>query len=450
MQVPVIPKITLKLPRTWTMGILTVGIIGSTATVYLTSRRPAAPTDINHLTVAVKQENLTLEIQASGTVRPIESVNISPKTSGRLTELLVEKGDRVKEGQVIARMEDTEIRTQLIEAQANLSRQEARLAELLAGSRPEDIAQGLARLSQTEARLAQLLAGSRLEDIAQAQAQLEAAQAKERLAIARLERNRQLLADGAIAQDQLDEATADAESAAANSQEAINQLAKLKNGSRPQEIAQARAEVAVAKAQVLRVQSQMQDSVVVAPFSGLITQRYASIGAFVTPTTSASSSASATSTSIVALATGLEILAELSEVDISKIKVGQMVQIRTDAYPQKVFQGRVRLIAPEAVRTNNVTSFQVQIAIETGQEKLLSGMNVRLTLLGSSIPQALVVPNVAVLTQNGKTGVLVPNQENKPKFRPVTLGPVIGDKTQVLNGVKVGERVFIDYPEDSP
>jgi len=433
MQVPVIPKITLKLPRTWTMGILTVGIIGSTATVYLTSRHPAAPKDINHLTVAVKQENLTLEIQASGRVRPIESVNISPKTSGRLTELLVEKGDRVKEGQVIARMEDTEIRTQLIEAQANLSRQEARLAELLAGSRPEDIAQGLARLSQTEARLAQLLAGSRLEDIAQAQAQLEAAQAKERLAIARLERNRQLLADGAIAQDQLDEATADAESAAA-----------------PQEIAQARAEVAVAKAQVLRVQSQMQDSVVVAPFSGLITQRYASIGAFVTPTTSASSSASATSTSIVALATGLEILAELSEVDISKIKVGQMVQIRTDAYPQKVFQGRVRLIAPEAVRTNNVTSFQVQIAIETGQEKLLSGMNVRLTLLGSSIPRALVVPNVAVLTQNGKTGVLVPNQENKPKFRPVTLGPVIGDKTQVLNGVKVGERVFIDYPEDSP
>ena len=450
MRVPVIPKVTLKLPRTWTMGILTVGIIGSTATVYLTSRHPAAPTDINHLTVAVKQENLTLEIQASGRVRPIESVNISPKTSGRLTELLVEKGDRVKEGQVIARMEDTEIRTQLIEAQANLSRQEARLAELLAGSRPEDIAQGLARLSQTEARLAQLLAGSRLEDIAQAQAQLEAVQAKERLAIARLERNRQLLADGAIAQDQLDEATADAESAAANSQEAINQLAKLKNGSRPQEIAQARAEVAVAKAQVLRVQSQMQDSVVVAPFSGLITQRYASIGAFVTPTTSASSSASATSTSIVALATGLEILAELSEVDISKIKVGQMVQIRTDAYPQKVFQGRVRLIAPEAVRTNNVTSFQVQIAIETGQEKLLSGMNVRLTLLGSSIPQALVVPNVAVLTQNGKTGVLVPNQENKPKFRPVTLGPVIGDKTQVLNGVKVGERVFIDYPEDSP
>jgi HlyD family secretion protein len=151
MQVPVIPKITLKLPRTWTMGILTVGIIGSTATVYLTSRHPAAPTDINHLTVAVKQENLTLEIQASGRVRPIESVNISPKTSGRLTELLVEKGDRVKEGQVIARMEDTEIRTQLIEAQANLSRQEARLAELLAGSRPEDIAQGLARLSQTEA-----------------------------------------------------------------------------------------------------------------------------------------------------------------------------------------------------------------------------------------------------------------------------------------------------------
>jgi HlyD family secretion protein len=476
MQVPFISKVTLNVPLSWTMGVLAAGIIGSTATVYLTSRHPVSPTDISHLTVAVTKKDLTLEIQTSGSVRPSENVNISPKTSGRLTELFVEKGDRVKEGQIIAHMEDTEIRAQVMEAQANLSRSEARLSELLAGSRPEEIAQARARLSKAQSHLAELQAGSRSEEIAQAQAKLEAAQAKENLAAARLARYRQLLEDGAIPQDKLDETIADAESAAASSQEAISQLAKLKNGSRPQEIAQvraevaeakaalaelengsrpelvaqARAEVAAAKARLLTVQSQAQDTAIVAPFSGLITQRYASLGAFVTPTTSASSSASATSTSIVALAKGLEILAELSEVDISKIKVGQPVQIRTDAYPQKVFQGRVALIAPEAVRTNNVTSFQVQIAIETGQEQLLSGMNVRLTLLGSPIPQALVVPNVAVLTQNGKTGVLVPDQDNKPEFRPVTIGPVIGDKTQILNGVKVGERVFIDYPENSP
>jgi HlyD family secretion protein len=77
-------------------------------------------------------------------------------------------------------------------------------------------------------------------------------------------------------------------------------------------------------------------------------------------------------------------------------------------------------------------------------------MNVRLTLFGSQIPDALVVPNVAVLTQNGKTGVLVPDRKNNPQFRPVTIGPVIGDKTRILKGVKVGERVFIDYPDNSP
>ena len=110
------------------------------------------------------------------------------------------------------------------------------------------------------------------------------------------------------------------------------------------------------------------------------------MGGYVSPAISASSNASATSTSIVALAKGLEVLANVPEVDISQIKQQQKVEITIDAYPEEVFQGQVRLIAPEAVVDQNVTSFQVRVAINTGAEKLRSGMNVsEVTFLGNNI-----------------------------------------------------------------
>ena len=182
--------------------------------------------------------------------------------------------------------------------------------------------------------------------------------------------------------------------------------------------------------------------------SGIVTQKYANIGAFVTPTTSASTSASATSSSIVAVARGLEVLAQVPEADIGRIKQGQQVEITADAYPDKVFKGNVRLIAPEAVIEQGVTSFQVRVALDTGTDKLRSGLNVDLTFLGDRLSNALVLPTVAIVTEKGKTGVLVPDENNKPQFRQVTVGAQIKDQTQVLTGVKAGDRVFIDLPKD--
>jgi HlyD family secretion protein len=169
----------------------------------------------------------------------------------------------------------------------------------------------------------------------------------------------------------------------------------------------------------------------------------------VAPTTSASSTASATSTSIIALAKGLEVLAEVPEVNVGQIKPGQAVEVVADAFPDQVFKGRVQLVAPEAVDVKNVTLFQVRVALETGQKELRSGMNVNLTFLGEKVNNALVVPTVALVThQDGKTGVMVPDPNNKPKFKPVTIGPTIQNQTQILGGLNQGERVFIDPPQE--
>lgn len=230
-------------------------------------------------------------------------------------------------------------------------------------------------------------------------------------------------------------------------EEARAQLQLLEDGSRPEEIAQAAAAVSAAQAQLKTEQVNLNNTIIRAPFSGIITQKFANIGAFVTPTTSASTSASATSSSIVALARGLEVLANVPEADIARIKVGQDINIIADAYPDQVFKGNVRLIAPEAVNEQGVTLFQVRVAITTGRDKLRSGLNVNLTFLGDDV-NALWLPTVAIVTEKGQTGVLVPDKNNKAKFKQVTIGSQAGNETQVLEGLQKGDRIFTSPPDD--
>jgi HlyD family secretion protein len=229
--------------------------------------------------------------------------------------------------------------------------------------------------------------------------------------------------------------------------EVRSNLNELINGTRPEEIAAAQAEVREAQAQVRYYETQLEDSNVRAPFSGVIAQRYAVEGSFVTPATSASDATSATSTSIVALAKDLEVLAKIPEADIGRIKPNQTVEIIADAYPDKLFEGRVQLIAPEAVKERDVTLFQARVEILSGKDLLQSGMNVDLKFIGDKLNNALVVPTVAIITNKGETGVLLPDDKNQPKFHPVTVGSTIGNQIQILEGIEAGDRVFLELPE---
>ena len=473
-EIPFIGK-KVKYPWRWLMGFIASGvlIVGTTATIKSIQQKNR-PIDVTKLTVPVEAKSVTVRITASGKVQPVQSVNISPKSPGLLAALNVEQGDTVKQGQIIARMDNSEIKMRILQYKANLEQAKAQLAESQAGSRPEEIAQGKARVDQAQAQLAITRDGNRLQEIQQAQAQVDSAKASVELTQARVKRYQDLAKNGAISQDSLEQYISENSKAKANLEEAqrrlsllkvgnrnqdiqkqeaiVNQekegLRKLENGNRPQEIARFKAAVASAEAQVKQQQVQLEDTILRAPFSGIVTQRYATVGAYVSPAISASSNASATSTSIVALAKGIEVLANVPEVDISQIKLGQKVEISIDAYPEDVFQGQVRLIAPEAVVDQNVTSFQVRVAINTGAKKLRSGMNVsEVTFLGNNIKNALLIPQELIVTQKGKTGVWLLGEKNKPQFRLVTIGANIDNQIQVLDGLKAGDRVFIDLPK---
>jgi HlyD family secretion protein len=472
-EIPVIGKV--KYPLRWLIGLMAGSalVVGS-VTTYTLINQAANKDDIAQLTVPVAAQNITLRITASGKVVPVQSVNISPKNPGVLSQLYVEQGDRIQQGQILARMDSASIEAQRSQYRANLAQSQAQLAEALAGSRPQEIAQAKARLAQAQAQLAAAKAGNRPQEIAQSQSQVDAAQAKVNYTSEQVKRYQYLYKEGAEKKQLLDQAISEDRSARASLEEAkkrlslvqsgtrteeidqrqaaVNEaraaLVLLEDGTRSEEIVQRQAAVASAEAQLKGVQVQLDETIIRAPLSGIVTQKYANVGAFVTPTTSASTSASATSSSIVAVARGLEVLAQVPEADLGRIKPGQQVEIVADAYPDQVFKGKVRLIAPEAVVEQGVTSFQVRVALDTGTDKLRSGLNVDLTFLGDRVNNALVLPTVSIVTEKGQTGVLVPDAKNKPQFREITIGAQIQNQTQILGGVKKGDRVFVNPPKD--
>ncbi len=460
-----------KNPKTLLIVAIAVGVILSAGIgmAIVRSRTPAF--DLEQYTVTATSQSLEANITASGKVVPIQSVNISPKTAGRITRLFVEQGDQVTAGQRLAQMDTTDLQADYRRTQANLDQAVARLAEIVAGSRDEEIDQARARLAQAEARLAAAGRG-RPEEIAQAEAQVSAANSRLRLSNTRLSQNQTLQSQGAVSEDTLNQSRADQQDAEANLRQAEQRLqqalngsraedtaqlaaavqearaavAMMENGTRPEQIDQAEAAVGVARAQVAAIELQLNDATITAPFDGIVSQKYANEGAFVTPTVSAGTTASATSASILAIARGLEILASVPEVDVGRISKGQRVEIIADAYPGEVFVGRVNLVAPEAVVEQSVTSFQVRITLETGKDKLRSNMNVDTRFLGEQVQNALVVPTVAIVTEKGQTGVLIPGENNKPTFKPVTIGQTSQDKTQIIEGLTPQERVFINLP----
>ena len=398
------------------LGAIAIGLRG------LSQRRADNQPNLNDLTVPVETKSLLVKIEASGTVEPIETVNVSSEVVGKLSELYVERGDRVEAGEILARLDR--------------------------GEQQAKVAQAQARLAEAEADYLKMLRGNRSEEINRAQAQLKSAQATVDLNDKNLERNRFLAEQGAIAQLDLDEILRESQTARASVEEAEQQLQELSKGFRPEDIEQSRARVEIARGELQEFQAQLDKVSIKAPFDGIVTQKHANIGAIITPTmASASDTASATPSSIVELASGLEVLVNVPEANIARVEIGQPVEIIADAYPNRTFTGRVRTIEPEAVSEGDVTSFRVRVELDNEESELRSGMNVDAIFTGKPIDKALVVPTVAVTNRNEQMGVMVPDGSGQAEFKPITVGVTQNGKTQVIEGLEPAERVFVDFPD---
>jgi HlyD family secretion protein len=247
-------------------------------------------------TAAVMRGNLPLTVSANGTVQPMQLINVSPKTSGLLKQLLVKEGDAVRQGRVLAYMDHSNLQGQFSQAQGNLA--------------------------AVAANLQKVVGGNRQQAIAQAQAKVQDSQLALRLTQTDLQRNRSLPQAGAISKQAFDTALTTRDRAQAQLKQDQEALALSQAGAQQEDIDQARAQVAAAQGAVQSIQTNLNDTVIRAPFSGIVARKFADPSSFVTPTTAGSAVTSATSSSILSLASTNQIVAEVAEANIAQIHLG--------------------------------------------------------------------------------------------------------------------------------
>lgn len=350
-------------------------------------------------------------IRVSGNIE-VTDAEVSFKIAGRVEARLVDEGETVKAGQVVARLEQRELAEEAALGKAEAQAAQAALAELEAGSRPEEIAQAEASVHRAQARLDELLAGSRSQELAVAEARFQRAKAD----AVRLEvdygRYKGLYEKELVSAQQFDAARTAYEMAKANQREAEEQLKLAQEGPRREEIEQARAAVNEAKErfalvkkgprqetidqararfeqakQALAVaETRLGYATLVSPLSGVVLSKNVEPGEYV---------AAGTPVITVGELVNPWLRAYINETDLGRVKVGQRVYVTTDTYPGKRYEGRISFIASQAEFTpKNVQTekervklvYRVKVDIPNPHMELKPGMPADAEILLAQAP----------------------------------------------------------------
>jgi len=357
-----------------------------------------------------------IALTASGYIVPRRRVEVSSKISGRVEELLVDRGDVVQAGQILARLDDREIRAQLEQASAARRAAVARLEEALAGSRPQEIERAQAALEEAEANLNT----TRIN----------------------LERAQRLMERGVLAKQVLDDARNAHEVAAAQVKVAGKNLELAKLGTRTEQIQLARAQVAEGDASVAWWQTQLENTIIRAPVAGTVLERLIEKGEMVTTGYVSGRGAKSALVSIADLK-DLEVELDINESDIPRVRTGQECSLAPESYPDRKYRAVVREVAPEANRQK--ATIQVKVAISSPDEYLRPETNAKVNFLEDpkalrpDLADRLVVPRTAVVA--GPAVFVV--QDGKAVRRAVTLGAESSGRIEILSGLVKGERIIV-------
>jgi HlyD family secretion protein len=413
-------------PPTWArryivIGIGVVALLSVTALAY----RLLAP-DTPEVQVARAAAESSdaggIVLSATGYIVAHHKINVNTKVTGRVAWIGVEKGDKVKEGQVLVRLEDDEFRAQYEQAKGAADNARAYLLELQNGSRPEEAQHNL-----DEARAT--LANDKLT----------------------LDRTTELAAQGVVSKQNFDDATAKftADQQRVNSLEKAFQLAKI--GPRQEEIARAKGAQLQAEGQEAYAKSQLDATVIHAPVTGTILERTAEKGELIT-SGFASGAEGGPRGSVVALADLKDIQVELdiAQDDFAKLGANQKGVVTVDAYPDRKYDGVITQISPEANRQK--ATVQVKVQILNPDEYLRPEMNSTVKFMAeekkntSSASSGVFVPTTAVRDQDGKKIVLIAFNDRALKREVQVVSQRSGGL--LVKGLVGGESVIIAAPQN--
>jgi HlyD family secretion protein len=345
-------------------------------------------------------------IRLSGNIE-VTDAEVSFKIPGRVEARLVDEGELVKAGQLVARLESADLVQEVALRKADAQNAQAALDELLAGYRKEDIAQGEAAAQQAQSRLQELLAGSRPQEIAAAQATVDRAKAETERAKADAARYAALVKKDEVSEQQYDTVRTTYETALARQKEAEEEyklvkegprqeqieqaraaLAQanehfrlLRNGPRKEDIEQARARLALSKAALAEAETRLSYTVVNSPLSGVVLSKNVEPGEYVSP---------GTPVVTVADLNNIWVRAYINETDLGRVKVGQRARVTTDSYPHKVYDGRLAFVASQAEFTPKTVQtekervklvYRVKVDVTNQNMELKPGMPAEVEIL---------------------------------------------------------------------
>jgi HlyD family secretion protein len=372
-------------------GIALVVFLGLTALAYRAISADTPQVEVVRASAeASGNDEGDVVLSATGYIVAHHTINVNSKVTGRLAWIGVEKGDKVKEGQVLVRLEDQEFRAAYEQAKGSLENARAYLEELQHGSRPQEIQQAQHNLDEARATLA-----------------------NDKVT---LDRTKELAANGVVSRQQLDDATAkfEADQQRVKSLQQAFELTRI--GPRPEEIGRAQGALAQAQGQLDYAKSQLDATVIRAPVSGTILDRTAEKGELITAQF-ASAAAGGPQGSVVSLAdlNDLQVELDIAQMDFARLGPAQKAIVTTDAYPDKVYDGVIAQISPEANRQKATVQVKVQVLKpdKYPDVQLRPEMNATVKFLAidtaktSKGPSGVFVPSTAIHDRDGSKIVLI-------------------------------------------
>jgi HlyD family secretion protein len=334
------------------------------------------------------------------------NVEVKSKASGIVQRLLVDYGDTVKKGQILAELDKQQI---------------------------------LAEVNQQRATLEASEAASRAADADLEHAKFDAEAPDLPMLKRAYERAQQMAKDGVVSPSTLDDAQKNYE-LAVNKQ----QLGRANVVSATAKLRQAQAQVSQAKAQLEEKEEEYRNSTIVSPIDGMVLSRDVEVGSAVSSILVLGSSA----TLVMTLGDTHEVYVKgkVDESDIGKVYMGQAAKIKVESYKDRTFSGKVTKISPLGVEKDNVTTFEVRVSIDNAKGELKSQMTANAEIILEEHKGVLMIPEGSIIyDKDRKASVEIPDPSGKDgkKKIAVAVGISNGSKTELVSGLKEGQQVIL-------
>jgi HlyD family secretion protein len=391
--------------RRWLYIVGAVFVIIVCALVLMAFSRGSTKIDPSKL-AKVERGDLAKSVVATGKIEPITKVEVKSKASGIVQQLLVDYGQTVTKGQVLAELDKEEIRAQVNQQRASLE-----AAEAAASAAAADLEHAKVDAEGPDVPTLKR-AYERAQDMAKAgvvsASALEDAQRNYEMAV-----NKQHL----------------------GSANEVTARAKLK---------QAQAQVSQSKAQLEQAEQQLRYATIVSPIDGVVLSRDVEVGTAVSSILVLGSSA----TLVMTLGDTRQVYVQgkVDESDISKVYMNQPARIKVESYKDRTFEGKVTKISPMGVEKDNVTTFEVRVSIDNTKGDLKAMMTANAEIILDEHKAVLIVPEGSIIYDKDRNASIeVPDAKAKDgrKKVAVKLGISNGSRTELISGLKEGEQVVL-------